>query len=252
MTLNLIRMAVNRPALGRWAGDRGWTRPRGGDFDEGRALHHLLSESFGKGAVQPFRLMIPRGRDSGQLYAYSRQPAEDLRAMAAAIMLPDMLGVIDPASLQSKPLPAFHSEQRLGIDVLTRPVRRLRKPLGRFGAGAEIDAWLLARLRTQPEADPDPDLRHDRSQAYLDWLAERLAPVAVLDPAASIVAAMRRRRVARGGASVEGPDVTFHGTVTVADPQGFAALLARGVGRHAAYGYGMMLLRAPHAPMPRG
>lgn len=251
MTLNLIRLALRRSALAQWAGDRGWTRSRGGDFDEGRALHHLLGESFGKGALQPFRLMVPRGRDAGQLYAYSRHGAEALRDMAAAIMLPEMQGVIDLASLQAKPMPEFHAGQRLGIDVLARPVRRLRKPLGGYGAGAEIDAWLLSRLRAHPEANPDPG-QHDRGPAYLDWLAERLAPAAELDRNASTISAMQRRRVARGGASVEGPDVTFHGTITLSDPQAFTALLAHGLGRHAAYGYGMILLRAPNAPVPKG
>lgn len=251
MTLNLIRLGVLRSALAQWAGDRGWTRPKGGDFDEGRALHHLLCESFGKGALQPFRLMIPRGCDAGQLYAYTDHAADALRNMAAAIMLPEMRAVIDPATLQSKPMPAFQTGQRLGIDVLARPIRRLRKPLAGYGAGAEIDAWLLARLRANPKADPDPG-QHDRSPAYLDWLAERFAPAAKLDRGASTISAMQRRRVARGGVAIEGPDVTFHGTVTLSDPQAFTNLLAHGLGRHAAYGYGMILLRAPNAPVPKG
>jgi len=33
----------------------------------------------------------------------------------------------------------------------------------------------------------------------------------------------------------------------VRDPTGFAALLARGVGRHRAFGFGMLLLRPPAA-----
>ena len=41
-----------------------------------------------------------------------------------------------------------------------------------------------------------------------------------------------------------------HGALTVTDPDAFAALLARGVGRHRAYGYGMILLRPPNRPVP--
>jgi CRISPR system Cascade subunit CasE len=36
-----------------------------------------------------------------------------------------------------------------------------------------------------------------------------------------------------------------HGTLTVTDPTTFATCLARGVGRHVAYGYGMLMLRPP-------
>ena len=39
-----------------------------------------------------------------------------------------------------------------------------------------------------------------------------------------------------------------HGALTVIDPDAFAALLARGVGRHRAYG--MILLRPPNRPVP--
>lgn len=253
MSLFLISLPLRRAALALWAGERGWTRPQGGDFDEGRALHHLLSESFGKGALQPFRLMVPRGRDAGRLYAYAATDAPGLRDMAAAIAPPEALAVVNPAALQAKPMPGFQPGQRLGVDVLARPVRRLRQPLGRFGAGDEIDCWLHQRLLANPEADPDGGARHDRSPAYLDWLAERLTHAgAELDRDASRVAAMQRRRVARGGKAVEGPEVGFHATVTIRDPQAFRAALARGLGRHCAYGYGMMLLRAPNAPPPEG
>jgi CRISPR system Cascade subunit CasE len=37
----------------------------------------------------------------------------------------------------------------------------------------------------------------------------------------------------------------LRGELTVADPDAFSALLARGVGRHRAFGYGMLLLRPP-------
>ena len=45
--------------------------------------------------------------------------------------------------------------------------------------------------------------------------------------------------------SVEGPDAVMAGTLTVADPVAFAGTLGRGIGRHAAFGYGMLLLSAP-------
>ena len=98
MGLNLFRMPISTPALARWAGERGWVRCRGNftDFDEGRALHHLLDEVFGPRALRPFRLLVPPRRTSGNLYAYSAQDADSLRAAAHAHSLPDHLGVLTP------------------------------------------------------------------------------------------------------------------------------------------------------------
>lgn len=79
--------------------------------------------------------MVPRGRDAGRLYAYAATGAEGLRDMAMAIAVPEALSVIDLAALRAKPMPGFQNGQRLGLDVLARLVQRLRKPLGRFGAG---------------------------------------------------------------------------------------------------------------------
>ena len=41
----------------------------------------------------------------------------------------------------------------------------------------------------------------------------------------------------------EGPDAVMRGVLTITDAAAFTALLAQGIGRHRAYGYGMLLLR---------
>ena len=41
----------------------------------------------------------------------------------------------------------------------------------------------------------------------------------------------------------EGPHAVMRGSLTIADPSAFSRMLAQGVGRHKAYGYGMLLLR---------
>jgi CRISPR system Cascade subunit CasE len=48
---------------------------------------------------------------------------------------------------------------------------------------------------------------------------------------------------ARRGHVVAGPDVVLSGQLRVVDQQAFAHLVARGVGRHRAFGFGMLLLR---------
>jgi hypothetical protein len=82
-----------------------------------------------------------------------------------------------------------------------------------------------------------------REDVYRDWLRERLAPVALLAGDATRLFAHERSIVLRGGRKLEGPDVTLHGELTITDPAMFTKLIAHGVGRHTAYGYGMLLLR---------
>ena len=257
--LNLIRIPIATDALARWAGDRGWVVRHGGlaTFDEGRALHHLADEVLGPGTLRPFRLFVPPRSSGGNLYGYSRVDAEDLRAAARTYALPDHLNVLSPDRIESKSMPEeWRVGQQLGFDLRARPVRRLRNdldiPSHRIGKGAEIDAFLLEALRRHPE-DPEGMKRENRTReaVYLDWLAERLAPAATLDRQASRLDRFRRVRVARESSGPEGPDATIHGTLGVTNPAAFAALLARGVGRHCAYGYGMLLLRPPNRPVMR-
>lgn len=244
---------MDTKALASWADERGWVRRRGSlfDFDEGRALHHLLDEALGPGTLRPFRLLVPPRRATGYLYAYSRCNAEDLAGRACHYALPDHLAVLRTDAMQSKTMPGkWRAGQRVGFDLRSRPVRRLTRELettmGRtYKEGAELDAFVFEAL-TEFGADRDGMKKAGRTReaVYLDWLSERLAPYAILDRTCSRLAGFRRGRAARN-AGVEGPDATIQGTVKIFDPTGFDDLLVRGVGRHRAYGYGMMLLRPP-------
>lgn len=103
-----------------------------------------------------------------------------------------------------------------------------------------------------------------REAVYTDWLAQRLDGAATIEHA--LLRDFRRTRTRRsthagqgagggGGGNagtaaprtrpVEGPDAVMTGTLAVTDADAFADLLARGVGRHAAFGFGMLLLAPP-------
>ena len=243
-TLYLAHLPLSPAGLNRWGGQRGWAK---GTFDEGRALHHLLSEMFGAGALRPFRLMVGQGTRHGNLYAYTLQDDAALSEIANLASLPDHLSVIDPTNLRTKPMPIFRAGQRLGFDLRARPVRRLAAPMGKkFAKGDEVDVFLHEALRRHGDDSKGMQTAgRDRDSAYRDWLAERLAPVADLDRQATVLTRMRRQRVVRDRRVLDGPDATFHGTLTVTDPEKFRKVLTHGVGRHGAYGYGMLLLRPP-------
>ena len=250
--LNLIRVPVDVGTLARWAAERGWAKRRGRHvaFDEGRALHHLLHEVFGPGVFRTFRLLVAARRTAGNLYGYSESSADELRSLAASYASPEQLRVLAPRRVEGKPMPiAWQAGQRLGFDVRVRPVRRLLKglatPDGSFARGAEVDAFLVDALRSQPRRDSGepPSNGQKRQEVYLSWLAERMGSAVELEFGASRVAKFRRVRVSRQDKAPEGPDATIHGTLTVREPERFTALVRRGVGRHKAYGYGMVLLR---------
>lgn len=246
MSLHLIELPLSLRALHVWAGQR----KLGRGFDEGLALHHLLGEAFGPAALQPFRLLVAPRAQTGTLYAHASRDAEALRAQAIPGLTPAVAQVVELERLRSLPRPAgtWQTGQRLGFDLRCRPVVRLASPLHgttgtgeavSLGKGAEVDAFLAQALRGE-EAD--------REQVYLDWLTDRLGPAASLDREHSRLARFQRTRIQRGGRGLEGPDAIVHGTLTIGDPVRFAELLARGVGRHRSYGYGMLLLRPPQRP----
>ena len=228
--------------------------------DEGRALHHFLSETFGKSVLRPFRMMPGRnGASMASLYAYSAFDEDTLR-QSIDTAPPEMMKILDTDHLAVKEMPqTWHEGRRLAFDVRVRPIRRLLKPLAGwcrsgtgkspqvFKKGAEVDAFLVATLRQFPDGQPPMDQRLDRETVYREWLAERLSLAAKLMTAhmksVERSDAMRRSKTTMTENTSQGSDVIFHGELSIIDPVAFGSLLASGIGRHTAYGYGMLLLR---------
>ena len=255
----LIQAPLDMRAFNRWAGQRGLLRR--GAFDPDFALHILLSAMFGKRALQPFRLFWSERRRAASLYAYADADHEALQEVAAVAAPPDCIAPLNPAALRSKPMPStFAGGRRLGFDLRVRPVRRLRRDLHDTQAravvaeGREVDAFRLALLQQFPDGwrESGAPARHNglsRESTYAAWLSERLAGAAKLDECR--LSSFSRSRAVRGdGLGPEGPDATLQGTLCVQDPESFARRLRDGVGRHRAYGYGMMLLRPPNRTAP--
>ena len=252
---HMVYLPFSYSALGRWSGRRRMMRQ--GVFDDGLALHALLSSVFGKGVLQPFRIFRPSRAEEATLYAYSDLEEVALRDVSEAVGPPDCLDVLNLAGLRAKPMPErFPAGRRLGFDTRVRPVRRLARDLpdpqsGKvISKGSEIDAFRFELLRRSPDGWKERDVASttelSRGEVYASWLAERLAGAARVDLGSCRLASFRRHRVIRGGGgSPEGPDSVLHGECVVEDPGAFAATLAKGVGRHRAYGYGMLIVRPP-------
>ena len=259
MTLHLIQAPLDMRKFSRWAGSRGLMRR--GAFDAGYAFHILLSAMFGKGVLQPFRLFASERRASAALYGYAAVDVAELRHTADAVATPDCLDVLNPEKMRSKRMPSsFERGRRLGFDLRLRPVRRLRRDLAdaqlghSLSKGAEVDAFRVEVLQRFPSGWDDSDEAAakagiTRQSVYAEWLSERFGDAVSVEQCRLV--SVNRTRVVRGSSGApEGPDAILQGTLAVSNEETFAGILRNGVGRHRAYGYGMLLLRPPNRPVP--
>lgn len=239
--LHLVRARLVPRDLLRFARDAG-VDPR----DPGYLVHLLLRRLFAEAAPQPF--LVEEGRGTPLLWGYARADAAALRGrldladpLAARTLVAD--------SLESRPLPLpFSAGRRLGFRLRACPVVRRRREDGRV---LELDAF-LARSLERPKEEPVV-----REEVYRDWLARRLEEggarlLGVRMVRFLQVPLVRRSRDGRPrplpspsekARLARRPDATFEGVLEVRDPDAFTARLARGIGRHRAFGFGMLLLR---------
>ena len=248
--LQMIRADIRVRAFQRWMGSR-----RLQDADH--AMHCLLTECFGELAPKPFRAIFPRdgggGRDDdgaankGTLYGYGTADVDALRDAAAAFACPLQSQIIPADGLDGKLMPAeWPAGKRLGFEVRIRPTRRLKRLSGateRPGTAerrrtVERDAFLMQAL-------DDTRKTRNRQAVYEEWLRERLQKCGAAGLESATLQSFQRSRAyrKRNAAHIEGPDALMRGELMVADGAAFANLLQQGIGRHRAYGYGMLLLR---------
>jgi len=256
--LHLVRLELVRSACDALGERRGLPSGHG---DEGYLAHCAMVELFGELAPRPFWIQ-PREKRGGRrmevfpVLGYSAAPAGEVEDAVGLFMEPAAFGTLHPGSIESKPvaLGRIREGARFGFELTACPVVRTRRgaPGERRHANAgpiELDAHRHATLEALRSGGAPPD----RQEAYLAWLKRRLEGDAVSELAGARVLGQRTRAAVRrrgGGARREGveieiPDVTFSGTLRVGDPSAFAELVRSGVGRHKAFGFGMLRLRPP-------
>ncbi len=236
MMFQLMRLQPDAVALAAWAARHGVLSP---DGDHGYALHALLYTVFGEQAPKPFRYL---GSKQG-LLAYTSENLETLRQYAS-LATPDVARALGLDELDARPFPtAWKTGRTFSFEVRIRPVIRAKD-------GRERDAYLHT-ADTLPAADNGSIAQ--RALVYRDWLTKQFS----VEGAAQIVQArmdafcltrVLRKKIAeidgkRKVRFVNGPDVIFTGQLQVEHSEAFARLLARGIGRHRAFGFGMLLLK---------
>lgn len=249
-TLYLLRTRPDPRCLAAWAAGRGVLPAAQGDL--GYALHGLLLAVFGEAAPQPFAY------DDVQqaLLAYTTlTPDEVARCVALAdsdaVQALGLCATAQDAGFQMRPFPVlWPAGHLLGFQVRVRPIVREGK------TGRERDAFLAA-------VDKAGDAELDRQTIYVQWLKDQVGlresgprepwqgAVEIVDAQLSsfrLLEVLRKTQRAqpdetRKRRAVGGPEALLQGVLRVIDPPAFAELLARGIGRHRAFGFGMLMLR---------
>jgi CRISPR system Cascade subunit CasE len=221
-------------------------------MDEGYLAHCAMRELWQDRAPAPFVL---RGRGPVlEAWGYSRCPAGALIEFARSLPIRAGTDIADLDAMASKPIPRFELGRRLGFHLRACPVVRLAAPTHGHKAGAEVDVF-LARCFSA-----GADFGVSRESVYREWLSGRLGDGT--NTGARVeevrVAAMSRERLVRrtqgdvrSARRLERTDVRFEGSLVVADTDRFLECLARGVGRHRAFGFGALMLVPPGTSFPR-
>lgn len=242
--LYLLHTQPDPQRLAAWAARHRLLDSQG---DLGYALHALLRAAFGEHAPQPFRYL-----DAEQgLLAYTRLNAVEL-AQCAALADPDVaaaLGLgqtVHHAGLSARAFPTqWAAGHALGFEVRVRPIIREGK------TGRERDAFLAAVEKADGR-------ELDRGAVYVQWFRELLARQGGAELIEASVTRYQLLGVTRKSQKnsgddvrhsrlISGPDAVLAGQLRVTDPQAFAQLLSQGVGRHRAFGFGLLLLRSVRA-----
>lgn len=236
MALHLVEIRPNSVALLRFLETQGLTGRA--DEDLGYGIHAWLSAAFGEFAPRPWRLLWQQGR-SPRILGYSNQDATQMRERIEEFADPGVMVVCSKTDdIVSRSMPAFRVGRQLAMDVQCMPIIRKSR------TGIEQDIFLSVEKGTGRRRD----------DVYCEWALERLSTSGAIGDVHlalqgfRLVKQMRRtskRDGKRNTTTLVRPQVQLQGRFVVKDAEAFLALLARGLGRHTAFGYGMILLRPP-------
>lgn len=240
--LYMTKMALSQPALMRLGRQKGLPMR---EVDTGYLVHCLLGELFGDASPQPFDIRDASGR-SLEVLAYTTTPRDQLEHHADAFADPERHEALDWDRLHQKQMPA---KWPVGIDlafeVRACPVVRAANDTEHYSQGSEVDAF-LTRCAEAEEEEEVPG----REEVYRDWLEDQLARRGGVDLHGARMNSFKLRTLTRRSHDSERtarvfkrPDVRMSGTLRVAEPDEFNGLLETGLGRHRAFGFGMVLLR---------
>ena len=239
-TLHMIQCTLDPKAFMAFAREQGLD-PGRDELDLGYLGHAWLKAAFGDLAPRPWRLLMPRRQDRrrpSRILAYSDQPADVLADHLARYATPSVTAVCRPENVLGKPLPQeWPAGRHYSFEALCCPVGRKAR------SGQEKDVFLI-------EADHAGEDALNRSEVYRRWFkrqAESMQGIEVEDVALEgfrLGKVLRKTQAQpREAHRRMRPQAVFQGVLRASDGASLLNLLRRGVGRHRAFGFGMVLLR---------
>lgn len=255
MTLHLVQILPDDAKLARFAHTAGLP-----EADPGYLWHFALRQRFAEAAPQPFRVFDPDPDDRKPLRLLGYTATDEATLREAAARADTELADIFPADrIQAKRLPDSIAHGRcFAFSTRVCPIVRTLSSDGT--RKRELDVYIHAASAT-PDA-PKPD----RADIYRDWLSRKLGEGGATLHAAKLTGfrlggLVRRIHASPNGrtksaesapkrllatgkrAAARRPDATLDGILEITDSNRFMALLGTGIGRHRAFGFGMLLLR---------
>lgn len=259
--LHLVRLVLNRRAAARKVTRGGW--------DEGYFLHATLTWLFDNSKVPLLTFCkddtFGRGEEQDNLFLLAYSELDEERLLQQ--MGPDQGELLRQCITRPVPLIPAHTTVQFRTRVC--PVVRVRKNAEGEHAtdqrgrkrSREVDAWLAARFSEWTEhppefADPWERSRWEwtyREQVYDKWLTQQIqrqiegqneSECPKVLGRMTMESFQRQRLYRKGGTQPERPDVVLTGTLRVHHSDAFHTLLKRGIGRHRAFGFGMLRIRA--------
>lgn len=210
------------------------------DADVGYLIHCASGELFRDAAPAPFRFE-DLGRGALRILAYSDRAADELER-SARDATPDARDRLPAPRVEGRRMPReWKVGGRLAFEVRACPVVRKSSEGPQHRKGAEVDAFLARCWTTEGPVS--------REAVYTEWLAGELGRRGARLRLTTMRAFRRERFIRRDHAQArtshvaERPDALLAGELEVTDSAAFSALLRRGIGRHRAFGFGMLLLR---------
>jgi CRISPR system Cascade subunit CasE len=237
--LYMLELEFNVVALYRFLHTQGLPgREDDAELDYG--VHAWLGAAFGELVPKPWRLLMDKHRPP-RILGYASHDASSLRQRIVEFAEPHVFQVCpEPQSMiASRVMPAWQKGRRLGFKTLVCPVGRKAR------SGIEKDLFLI-----YADAQDNND-QLNRETIYCEWAKQKFNNYAVTVDAIRL-AGFRLVKQKRQAQLLNGkrvfrrivcPQAMLEGQITIDDPYEFTRLLRHGMGRHRAFGYGMILLR---------
>ena len=228
--LYLMQAKLDLVKFARWSAEQKFSDPD-------RALHCLVYGTFGKESVPKPFLIQPETREElgkASILAYTPLEAAELKELATENQTLAMESVIPPETIRTAETPpVWPAGARIGFSTRVRPT--LRRKWEQTGRSTERDIYLERAGEMT------------RAELYCDWTGWMIEKQGGAKPIPDTLAMTQFRltnvRRQRNSKNSSGPDTTIRGILEVTDPEKFGQLLSTGIGRHRAYGYGMLLLK---------